>query len=633
MDYFKNISLVPVVVAWGFLVLACFIGYGALAARFLKLETQPWPIASVFGLAVLIPIGGVLNFFSSSGTPAIFVLLAAGVWLGKSDAPAALRETAASLRGTFQEGSPWVKALAAAALAFTLLRLFGEARPWAYFFKHDDDFQAYLTYPIRILQTGAMGDDPYCYRRLSSLGGHSFLQCFFLAALPLKSIRYLDVGVGLLILLGLVAHFTRSVGLPLAQRVAVLFGIAVVPSPDANTTSLLLALSLFFTIFLFLNHFEKSGSRGIQWPRGVGFGILLAAICASKSTLTLGAGLVAATYYLALAARERSLQVLAEAAVAALILGVLLLPWMFLMRHSSGTYFFPYLGRGFEAASYGIEFTDPFAPGMLWTHFWVGILSGWYWPLALLFWARKSWFAQPALLAFMAASVVGVLLLMGGAQCSPYDTFRYAYPYLAALNLAALVLALKRTAQASARWLCGAAMILWLGPALAQPVDTARLYYMHVKTLTFGHAEAELASSGEIASVRAAQNSVPPGATILCRVYRSFLLDFKRNRIFVQDVGGGPSPPPGLPTQINPGALAQYYLDQEIQYLMYGPEMRKGPAGILAQVPTSLIPKVYVRMSELALVLDANLNGIRATHRKLYDDGTNWVVDLKEPAP
>src|SRR5262249_17475077 len=58
-----------------------------------------------------------------------------------------------------------------------------------------DDFQAYIVYPLKMLDTGSMGADPFSVRRTPThaLGGNSFLQTFVVAALPVQSLRLLDV--------------------------------------------------------------------------------------------------------------------------------------------------------------------------------------------------------------------------------------------------------------------------------------------------------------------------------------------------------------------------------------------------------------------------------------------------------
>ena len=64
------------------------------------------------------------------------------------------------------------------------------------------------------------------------------------------------------------------------------------------------------------------------------------------------------------------------------------------------------------------------------------------------------------------------------------------------------------------------------------------------------------------------QNLVPPGVKILTMVDASYWLDFKRNTIYSINAVGSSSPPPGMPFQEGPHALANYLKGLGIRYVI-----------------------------------------------------------------
>jgi hypothetical protein len=64
------------------------------------------------------------------------------------------------------------------------------------------------------------------------------------------------------------------------------------------------------------------------------------------------------------------------------------------------------------------------------------------------------------------------------------------------------------------------------------------------------------------------QGLVPPGEKILTMVDASYWLDYKRNPMFSINAVGGSSPPPGLPFEQGPDALASYLKGLGIRYVI-----------------------------------------------------------------
>jgi hypothetical protein len=129
------------------------------------------------------------------------------------------------------------------------------------------------------------------------------------------------------------------------------------------------------------------------------------------------------------------------------------------------------------------------------------------------------------------------------------------------------------------------------------------------------------------------QQSVPPGATLLVRLSRPFLLDFSRNRIYTIDWPGGAGLAPGMPCFAGSDALADYMLANFIRYVAYDYREEAGFRRSILQkrlLPTN--PSFRQTAARLTFDFQDNLQELGRTRRKLYDDGSAFVVDLQTPS-
>ena len=65
------------------------------------------------------------------------------------------------------------------------------------------------------------------------------------------------------------------------------------------------------------------------------------------------------------------------------------------------------------------------------------------------------------------------------------------------------------------------------------------------------------------------QRTIPSGEKVLVRLDKNFLLDFKRNTIYVNELYGGASLYSGIPIFKGQEALADYLVRHDISYLAY----------------------------------------------------------------
>ena len=91
----------------------------------------------------------------------------------------------------------------------------------------------------------------------------------------------------------------------------------------------------------------------------------------------------------------------------------------------------------------------------------------------------------------------------------------------------------------------------------------------YANELKFAVTNRDINSPAEIQTYANLQDSVPAGKTILVRMDKNFLFDFKRNNIYLDDSPGGASLPPGMPFFKGPEPVAAYLLSKNIRYVAY----------------------------------------------------------------
>jgi hypothetical protein len=131
---------------------------------------------------------------------------------------------------------------------------------------------------------------------------------------------------------------------------------------------------------------------------------------------------------------------------------------------------------------------------------------------------------------------------------------------------------------------------------------------------------------------RQMQQAIPPGATVMARLERPFLLDFQRNQIFIDDWPGWASLPPGMPFFKGSEALSSFFTSHSIRYVAYDYATEAG----FRNVPRVTTHDKYSFLeisTELRFDLQDNLGELCDTRKRIYDDGSTIVVDLLQPSP
>jgi len=131
---------------------------------------------------------------------------------------------------------------------------------------------------------------------------------------------------------------------------------------------------------------------------------------------------------------------------------------------------------------------------------------------------------------------------------------------------------------------------------------------------------------------RQVQQAIPPGGTVLTRLERPFLLDFRRNPIFIEDWPGWASLPPGIPFFKGSEALSSFFTSHSIRYVAYDYATE---AGFRKELHGATYDKDSFRGISTQLLFDfhSNLRELCDTRERVYDDGSTIVVDLLQPPP
>jgi hypothetical protein len=606
------------------------VGWGRAIATLLEMgESKQWAGAGALGMAFSICMGGLLNLLDIVSPAILITYVLFGLLLFLLGFPDHWKRRSEWLN-EFRDAGKISRSFSLLLFALLLLRFLGEAAPPYYFFQAHDDFQAYLAHPIKMLQTGSIGSDPFSERRLSSLGGQAFLQALLGAVIGPEHFRFLDAGVALLIILGFAIHFAREHNLQLNAINLVILWILLAVPPDINVTTMLIGAALFFYLFRLLT--LENGNQFAS-NRAVVISIVAAAICAAKTTLIPALGLILFLHFGYQLCRNRfPPRLLLELFLITTLTALLLAPWMLLMWRSSGTPLFPLLGKGYHATSYGVIYKTPLTIRLAVEQIRDGFKNPFYLallavPLASI---RKSGSTnqRSGSIAFSIASIAALVVIMLSIQSFATDPYRYSFPFLLVLVIIAFtyLLSAGRLGPVSTSDLVAGLIALSLG---FNARSIAQRYYLYAKVRTFGFREASIASPRDLAIAAAVQRSVPSGAPILARLEKNFLFDFNRNPILIIDLPGGSSLPPGMPLSFAPEALAHYFQSKGIRYVGYAYASgatfsRKTHRDRLSEKT----PKWFKVQAELVFIFQDNLDALGKSRKRIYHDGQIFVLDL-----
>jgi hypothetical protein len=627
---------------WGFVLIAGFAGYGEAVRRLLGWKPRDGGLAVALGVSLLIVFGGPLSLARVLSAALFVALIAVGVatWVALGGVPRLLR-TVGRLRS-------WDRAMVCVLLLAYLNWLcfnqspdnLSASRPHALLCSdgiYDDG--AYALFPVRMIQTGSLGVDPFSDRLTgSALGGESFAQAFALVLFPIEYIHLVDPGLAYL-MMGVILISTRR----LTPPVRCLLGCAFAAYPTASINASAVALPVVLLTAL---------ARAVSQPRAAGplqhsvvVALLLAALLTLKMTLVPGGVVLVFFWGVILAKLTWSFRPIVRGAFAGLTTLSLLLPWMIHSYRSAGTLLYPLLGPGFRRhtlASYPhpvgfwslatvSRFLVEIVPKPQMLVLLIGVSAA-----LLCVVVRPTPSGRRASL-FAAVSTSALCIGLLAATFTTIDSWRYTYPYSAFMCVFAYA-TLFQVIPAAGRWRYARA-------AACLPLLLMTVYYGW-KALVGSHdlpASVSFALKGgsrfpteQIQAYHRLQASIPPGSRILCLLDWPALLDLSRNDVFYPDNIGGISPPPGIPLQGQPEELADYLRSLGIRYVACpAPRLMtfrmEGYSAPAAREKWKEHPWEISALTNLARAYKL-LSAIASRYRLLYRDDEAIVIDLLSPA-
>jgi len=542
---------------WGLLVLLSFIGWGRLVGRWIDRGASfDSGLCAGWGVAIVLLLGGILNATRMCGYGSVIAIVLVGFAAFATDlwrAPPRVR---------FPSVGFLPLAICLLAVYLTSLAFIPRAS-WNFY----DDYVAYLTYPIKMLQTGA-ADDPFSLRRLSTLGGSAFLQA--LACFPNwpRSAFLVDMGLGNIISCLLIIGFLRRCGESALMASIPCFALLLLPLGRLNTMFIMLGIAGFLTLFRTL--LIASGATAQPRRRLCCIaGAIATGLVTLRPNFIPAVGLTLFLWTL-LSFIRRDRPVLEIATVFAVFIAasaVSFLPWSIALYRSSGSFLWP-LMLGNQQRRFNISTANlPLWPliGFVVFFFFQPLIA----VMVSIGTLTVRSFRREAIALWIAA-IIGAAITVARFSLSDYPNLaRYSLPPLAAAAIAALL-----CTQLGPRndWFAKLGRVLTILLALALLIQNL------LSPILFQNGELSLyrglwlgvplLPDDPSKQYAAAQARVPPGKTLLCIMDYPFLFDFGRNTIFSADLPGMASPGAAMPYSQGPAALTAYLKKQGIDFLL-----------------------------------------------------------------
>jgi hypothetical protein len=186
------------------IALATFMlwGWGQAFRRALALEPSTWAATVALGMAVVVFLGGILNLTRIAYPSALAIVAGVGIVL--------------SLIGFRMPPARFL--LAVPMLIFTIAT---QLPPSVY--NLYDDYQKYFAYPVRMLETGTVFGSPLSAMGAQTLGAQAFLDGFVVAFFPIAYLNGVDAVFGLFLCLIFASQLTEHRLMTMVCMLSVIF--------------------------------------------------------------------------------------------------------------------------------------------------------------------------------------------------------------------------------------------------------------------------------------------------------------------------------------------------------------------------------------------------------------------------
>jgi len=504
-------------------------------------------------------------------------------------------------------------------------------------FNKHDDYHSYFVGPIKLLQTGWLGFEPFGHRFLTtSIGGYHAFLAYGMVLGNEDFLYFFEFWVGCAcvaeILWAQLKHRQQGFGL----FVCCLLFAVICLQPTVNASSTFTSAGLFIAAFYF--YFYPLTNRTVS---NIVLSLFLSALLVIKSSNLPGVGL----FFLFVLWHKRNYAPILVIGIATLILTF---PWGFSHYQTTGTFFYPFLGNGYSCYDppfFILDYHWAFSKTLL---SFVGAI--WEMPVVLLCFAilalhllMPSPYKNRTLLALLVISLTLCLSILARfgpfEQNTPSAYLRYGAPFWQALSWF-LIMEIKwnkQKTQIPRHFLLNLGLVLWaifFCTLTTKAIDKKRSSFRRA----VAHKESRQKYDVLISPLRMksylydAQQNIPAGARLFARSSRPHLLNFSRNEIFVSDQPNFTGLQRCKGAQENsPQQLAAYFLKNDIRYILYsyGDEagFQKGEFGFWLKRED-----LYWReWAKRTFDFHETLLKMKETYTPIYDDSFNFVLDLNKP--
>lgn len=617
-----------VAILWCVGLFAAISGYGALLLRLFGVRRPALALVAVSGFSVAILLGGIFNLLHAITVPVLAGFSVVGVLalllLRFIDKEQPGHETPAPPPANLN-----VKLLLLFFAAVFAVRV--AASVHTAYYQNSDDYNFYLAAPEKMLQLHDYAPDPFSERRImSSVGGNYFLQTLVLARLPLEDLQMADRALGLFLLAVVAFGLADEFELTPLQRAALAVFVLITPQLQFNLTFVVLPSALFFGLVYLASHRRLlADHHNLQ---ALLLGMTTAAIASIKSTYLPHGVLFILCLALLAISRRSSAAALRTVLIGAVGCLLVLAPWMVAQHATSGTFYYPLLGKGFHYSRYGL-YPPPSAFNLkIILHKVVPFNI----PLLLILFLEWFWGEDDeqsrAILCFTAATLVASLFV--GIATGGDSVRRYNYPAIVPVILLLFVVFSRRVNHLPqiGKWrlvqACSA--VLAVATALYIGLNSwTHEYRRTMQNLRVSFSAFSIKPPSLRAEYAAMERAIPTDSGTIATVDDTFLLDYRTHHIDIADFPGAASLPPGWPGHSDGEALARYLLSHNIRYLAHSySEDAAGQSRLLSIMNDKSITQ-WIR-SESATGFDSHRQYLELarTRRHLYDDGSLYVLDL-----
>ena len=639
-------------------------GWGQSTTRFFYGDALGWVFTTVLGVAIWIFVGGVLNLLHLVNAYTLFAITGFGLGVSAASLYSAWRDrrnTIVMRARSLPIGTPWIRYLKLVpfVIVLVILAFLVIALMPTYAFNFHDDMHTYMMRPVRMLQTGTVGGNPFDVLGLDSLGAQAFLHAFVVAYFHPAFLNGMDAifcfTLGGLLLL----EMGRRMGAGWGIATLALLAFIVIHPQSVNISALysgiLMALGMVYASLLMIEPRDADSTKPLA-RRTIPPALFTAALLALKTTFVFFTVVYWVLFFSTLLVMGSDRRRILKIGAFLVLAGVALIaPWVAL--HAPN--YLSALALDLAAPgtppstslSFGGDIADLFSNKKL---FWGGNLRD-YLVIALLLvaafgivlwslWRNRGGAPRAELVAALAvAGAAPATYLLNGYFFDFKTGVRYSAPILiVGLSVTAILLArLVPTVSIMQRNIFRAAIAIALATVLVlfsgsfldrlKLARDGRTLVSFPMDMNYYHYMAD--ALGELAQRWAskAQLETEEGATILAWISVPFQLDFPRNRIFVVSEPGLANPWLHLPIGADSDVLRAYLRTYGIRYvfLEYGGYGVKTDSDLEAYVHYPAYRKIgeanlYFRKTLLELAKNSRVVGRdrRSVLYEITDDGS-----------